>query len=167
MQKHPAVQASPVLLQEQFCRQPDILHLHFISLRRLTGVCAFVIVSGTRSSSSFVCPWPSSDPRSCVASRAQLQTLCSLIASDGEVHNQSLVEAFHVSAYYCRTRDKIIHLQCLSFWLSCISWKHRLHFCQVCSEQLTGKCTGLTSVENVAFMLKNDLKWKFNYQQWN
>ena len=120
MQKHPSVQASPVLLQEQFCQQPDILHLHFISLRRLTGVCAFVIVSGTRSSSSFVCPWPSSDPRSCIASRAPLQTLCSLIASVGEVHNQSLVEAFHVSVYSCRTCNKIIHLQCLSFWLSCI-----------------------------------------------
>ena len=98
--------------------------------------------------------------------------LCSLIALDDEVENQSLVEAFHVSAYSGRTRDNIIHLQCLSFWWSCISCKRRLHFCQVCREQLTGNCIGLPSVRNVAFMLKNwskvkFLKWKFDCRQWN
>ena len=77
--------------------------------------------------------------------------LCSSIASDDEVDNQSLVEAFRVSAYSGRTWDNIIHLQCLSF---CISCKHKLRFCQVCREQQTGNCTGFPSVKNVVFMLK-------------
>ena len=74
MQKHPSVQASPVLLEKQFCWQVDVLHLHVISSRRLTGAGAFVIGSGTRSSLSFVHPCPFSDSRSCIASRARLHT---------------------------------------------------------------------------------------------
>ena len=70
MQKHLSVQASPVLLLEQFCWQADVFHLHVINLRRLTGAGTFVIGSGTRSSMSSVHPCPFSDSRSCIASRA-------------------------------------------------------------------------------------------------
>ena len=148
MQEHPLVQASPVLLQEQFCLLPDILHLHVICSRRLAGVCAFVIVSGMRSSLSFVYHDPSViQDLAYFQEHDSTQMLCSLITSDDKVDNQSLVEAFSVSACSGRTWDNIIHLQCLSFWWSCICCKQRLCFCQVCREQLTGNCTGLPSVK--------------------
>lgn len=74
MQQHPSVHASPVLLQEQFRKQEDVLHLHVVSSRRLSGAGAFVIINGTRSSLSLTHPWPSGDSRSCIASRACLHT---------------------------------------------------------------------------------------------
>ena len=46
---HAKASFSPVLLEEQFFWQVDVLHLHVISSRRLTGAGAFVIGSGTRS----------------------------------------------------------------------------------------------------------------------
>ena len=53
------------------CWQEDVLHLQVISSRRLTGAGAFVIGSSTRSSQSLIHPWPSSDPRSRITSRAR------------------------------------------------------------------------------------------------
>ena len=87
--------------------------------------------------------------------------LGSLNAPDVDVDNRLWVEAFIFFAYSGRTWENTIYLQCLSFWWSCISCKHRLLYCQVCWEQPKGNRTGLSSVKNSAFTLKIDLKWKF------
>ena len=50
------MQASPALLQEQFRKQAEVLHLHVVSSRRLSGAGDFVISSGTRSSLSLTHP---------------------------------------------------------------------------------------------------------------
>ena len=52
MQWHPSVQSSPshLLVQQQFFKQAEVLHLHVVSSNRLSGAGAFMTSNDAKSS---------------------------------------------------------------------------------------------------------------------
>ena len=70
-----SVQASPLLLQEQFFEHFDVVeHLQLVSSKILLGAAGFVISTGQSSLSSNFHPQPTGEGRSCLATSARLHT---------------------------------------------------------------------------------------------